>query len=72
MNWRRAYAVFQIYVMVFLVATIGAGCWSFLVAVARDRYERSRTLSADTLSVLRTRSPDCWKTQSSALRSKKA
>ena len=32
MNWCRVYAALQIYVMVFLVATIGAGCWSFLVA----------------------------------------
>lgn len=32
MNWRRAYAAFQIWFMVCLASTIGAGCWSFLVA----------------------------------------
>lgn len=32
MNWRRAYAVFQIWFTIFLASAVGAGCWSFLVA----------------------------------------
>lgn len=32
MNWRRAYAAFQIWFTIYLASAIGAGCWSFLVA----------------------------------------
>ncbi|MBB5542307.1 hypothetical protein A8H39_18230 [Paraburkholderia fungorum] len=32
MNWRRAYAAFQIWFMVCLTSAIGASSWSFLVA----------------------------------------
>ena len=32
MNWRKVYAVFQIWFTVCLASAVGAGCWSFLVA----------------------------------------
>jgi hypothetical protein len=32
MNWRRVYAVFQMWFVICLASTVGAGCWSFLVA----------------------------------------
>jgi hypothetical protein len=32
MNWRRCYAVFQIWFTVCLASAVGAACWAFLVA----------------------------------------